>query len=63
VEELPKDVAAGHDLQLERAVAVAMQQVKEHPVVSPPIPPSPNYHQHEGLRRTESIFTSRVQVP
>jgi tricorn protease len=49
VEELPKDVAAGHDVQLERAVSIVMQQLKEHPVVMPPIPPYPNYHQHDGL--------------
>src|SRR6185437_4964367 len=49
VEELPKDVAAGHDMQLERAVAIVMQQLKEHPVVEPVIPPYPNYHQHDGL--------------
>jgi tricorn protease len=49
VEMLPKDVADGHDLQLERAVAVVMQQLKEHPVESPAVPPYPNYHQHDGL--------------
>jgi len=49
VEELPKDVAAGHDMQLEKAVAIVMEQLKEHPVVPPPIPPYPNYHQHDGL--------------
>jgi len=49
VEELPKDVAAGHDLQLERAVSIVMQELKEHPVVYPPIPPYPNHHQHDGL--------------
>jgi tricorn protease len=32
VEDWPKDVIAGHDAQLERAVATAMQQLKEHPV-------------------------------
>ena len=35
VEELPKDVAAGHDLQLERAVSIVMEQLKEHPVPTP----------------------------
>ncbi len=49
VEELPKDVAAGHDMQLEKAVAIVMEQLKEHPVVPPPIPPYPNYHQHDRL--------------
>jgi tricorn protease len=49
VEELPKDVAAGHDLQLERAVEIVMQQLKEHPVPAIPVPTYPNYHQHDGL--------------
>ena len=49
VEELPKDVAAGHDAQLERAVQIVMQQLKEHPVPVPAIPPYPNYHRNDGL--------------
>jgi tricorn protease len=49
VEELPKDVAAGHDLQLEKAVQIVMDQLKEHPVTAPPIPPYPNYHKTDGL--------------
>lgn len=49
VEELPKDVAAGHDIQLERAVSIVMEQLKEHPVTEPAIPPYPNYHQHDDL--------------
>jgi tricorn protease len=32
VENWPKDVIAGHDLQLERAVQEAMRMLKEHPV-------------------------------
>jgi tricorn protease len=49
VEELPKDVAAGHDLQLERAVEIVMQQLKEHPVPEPKIPDYPNFHEKDGL--------------
>jgi tricorn protease len=49
VEELPKDVAAGHDLQLEKAVAIVMQQLKEHPVPVPVVPPYPNFHEKDGL--------------
>jgi tricorn protease len=49
VEELPKDVAAGRDAQLERAVAIVLEQLKEHPVVEPPVPPYPNYHPKDGL--------------
>lgn len=32
VENWPKDAIAGHDAQLERAIAEAMKQLKEHPV-------------------------------
>jgi len=49
VEELPKDVAAGHDLQLERAVSIVLQQLKEHPPATPAVPPYPLYHQHDEL--------------
>jgi tricorn protease len=49
VQEYPKDVAAGHDLQLEKAVQVVLDQLKEHPVPAIPIPPYPNYHQKDGL--------------
>jgi len=49
VDVLPKDVAEGHDIQLERAVDIVMQQLKEHPVDYPVIPPYPNYHEHDGL--------------
>jgi tricorn protease len=49
VEELPKDVAAGRDAQLERAVAIVLQQLREHPVIEPAIPEYPKYHEHDGL--------------
>jgi tricorn protease len=49
VQELPKDVAAGHDLQLERAVSIVLEQLKQHPVIEPPIPPYPNHHEHDDL--------------
>ena len=49
VQELPKDVAAGHDAQLERAVAIVLEQLKQHPVVEPKVPPYPNYHERDGL--------------
>jgi tricorn protease len=49
VEDLPKDVAAGHDAQLERTIAIVLEQLKEHPVVEPPVPPYPNYHLKDGL--------------
>ncbi len=51
VENLPKDEAEGRDLQLERAVSIVLEQLKEHPVPTPPIPPYPNYHPNDGLGR------------
>jgi hypothetical protein len=36
-------------LQLERAVAIVLEQLKEHPVPTPPVPPYPNYHQHDDV--------------
>ncbi|MGA8044116.1 MAG: PDZ domain-containing protein [Terracidiphilus sp.] len=49
VDLLPKDVAAGHDLQLETGVKTVLDELKQHPVPEIPIPPYPNYHQHDGL--------------
>ena len=49
VEELPKDVAAGHDAQLERAVAVVLQQLKEHPVPVSPVPAYPDFHKGTAI--------------
>jgi tricorn protease len=43
VENWPKDLIAGHDLQLEKAIEVGMQQLKEHPVarmMKEPPPPT-----------------------
>ena len=55
VEELPADVARGHDMQLERAVAIVMEQLKTHPPIIPPIPPYPNYHEQDGLGSGERV--------
>ena len=44
VEQDPKAVAAGHDPQLEKAVAIALQQLAEHPNPQPQRPAYPNYH-------------------
>jgi tricorn protease len=44
VENLPGEVAAGHDPQLERAVQVTLDALKKNPVVEPNHPPYPNYH-------------------
>jgi len=43
VDQDPKSVHAGHDPQLERAVAIAMEQMKKNPVPEPHRPPFPNY--------------------
>jgi tricorn protease len=44
VENLPAEVAAGHDPQLERAVQVTLDALKKNPVVEPDHPAYPNYH-------------------
>jgi tricorn protease len=49
VEELPKDVAAGHDRQLETGVQQVLDELKAHPVPEIPVPSYPNYHQNDGL--------------
>ena len=44
VEQDPKLVSEGHDPQLEKAVALAMEELKAHPPVEVKRPPYPNYH-------------------
>jgi tricorn protease len=39
----------GRDAQLEKAIEVVMQQLKEHPLPEIKRPPYPNYHQHDDL--------------
>lgn len=48
VEMDPKAVYEGHDPQLERAVAVALEQLKAHPVPEPHRPTYPNYQHRLG---------------
>jgi len=48
VENDPKSVAAGRDPQLERAVELALEALKNQPVVFPPRPKYPNYHPTSG---------------
>ncbi|MDE2356356.1 MAG: PD40 domain-containing protein [Alphaproteobacteria bacterium] len=48
VEMDPKSVAAGHDPQLEAAVAAALDQLKDHPPATPTRPAFPNYHAGSG---------------
>lgn len=45
VEFDPKSAREGHDPQLERAVAIAMEQMKNHPPDTYKRPAYPNYHQ------------------
>ncbi len=43
VEQDPKQVAAGHDPQLEKAVAVALEELAKHPQAQPQRPAYPDY--------------------
>jgi hypothetical protein len=36
-------------VQLERTVAIVLEQLRQHPVVLPKVPPYPNHHQNDGL--------------
>ncbi len=47
VELDPKAFAAGHDLQLERAVKAVMDELEKHPLPKYKRPPYPNYHQQQ----------------
>jgi tricorn protease len=42
VEQTPAEVIAGHDPQLERAVAVTLEALRKNPVVKPRHPPFPD---------------------
>jgi tricorn protease len=44
VEQDPKAVSEGHDPQLEKAVALAMEELAKHPQEHPEKPAYPNYH-------------------
>jgi tricorn protease len=50
--EVDLDPAAyrqGHDAQLDKAIEIVMQQLKEHPLPQYPRPAYPNYHENDGL--------------
>jgi tricorn protease len=49
VEDDPKSVAAGHDPQLEKAIAILLDELKKNPPTQYAVPPYPNYHQNDGL--------------
>jgi tricorn protease len=51
VEDLPKDVMAGHDVQLETGLKIVLDELKAHPIQEIPIPAYPNYHKNDGLGR------------
>jgi tricorn protease len=51
----PKAVHEGHDPQLERAVAIAMEQMKANPVPEPHRPPFPNYQNPNQQSRPASV--------
>ncbi len=44
VEQDPKAVSEGHDPQLEKAVALALEDIKAHPQPEVKKPAYPNYH-------------------
>ncbi len=44
VEQDPKAVSEGHDPQLEKAVALALEELQKNPVPAPTRPAYPNYH-------------------
>ncbi len=44
VEQDPKAVSEGHDPQLEKAVALALEELAKHPVPEPHRPAYPDYH-------------------
>src|SRR5262249_35151604 len=48
VEGGPKAVRAGHDPQLEKAVALALEELKKTPARKPQRPAYPNYHKGDG---------------
>ncbi|HYM79078.1 MAG TPA: PDZ domain-containing protein [Candidatus Dormibacteraeota bacterium] len=45
----PASWKQGRDAQLEKAIEVVMQQLKDHPLPEIKRPPYPNYHEHDDL--------------
>ncbi len=45
----PAAFRQGHDAQLDKAIEVVIEQLKEHPLPEYPHPPYPNYHEHDDL--------------
>jgi len=48
----PKSVASGHDAQLERAVAIALDSLKKQPPPEPHRPPYPDFNHPSGVTTT-----------
>ena len=59
VELDPKSVASGHDPQLERAVAIALDQLKKDPPPEPHLPPYPDYQHPSGTSGSRTSQTVR----
>jgi len=55
----PKAVHEGHDPQLERAVQVALEQMKSNPVPQPHRPPFPNYQNPQQRPSTSTSAPAR----
>jgi tricorn protease len=51
VEDLPRDAADGHDMQLETGVKQVLDELKSNPVPEIAVPAYPNYHKNDGLGR------------
>ncbi|PYP51615.1 MAG: protease [Gemmatimonadetes bacterium] len=51
----PAAVRQGHDPQLEKAVDVVLQLLKQHPAPQVKRPPYPNYHRQDGLGVKETV--------
>jgi tricorn protease len=49
IDDDPKSVAEGHDLQLERAVTLLLNQLKRNPPQPLKAPTYPDYHKDDGL--------------
>ena len=60
VEDLPKDVAAGHDRQLETGVQLVLDELKAHPVPEIPIPAVPELPQERWAGKSVAEL---AQIP
>jgi tricorn protease len=56
----PEAFRNGHDTQLEKAIEVVTQQLKEHPLPTYQRPAYPNYHQHDDLGNGSAVSSSQA---